>query len=1063
MAAEMVELAHPAIGGGGVPLGDAVLTDRQRLGVLLQGAAILSLQAAAGCRLGCQWSEMRIDSEGLLRSVVFADGRDDSLPQTLLTELAKDLFQVEERVGGRGEARRATRKLMHAWRQELHPLAADRAVKMILEEAEFLWESAYSHVRSTLAGEFQADGEQRLWVAGPRRFRSAVLSRAQSLEQAREILSAQSCRRLWEAEPRRQPQELTDDGHWRRAVKAWEALCPEKPAQRLAFARSLTAIGRFEAASQQLHRLRSREARILRAFCLCRRGKLKAADREIRKLAEQGLRGDALLDTASVAIRLYSNTGAPGRAQWWVRKAVDGVRGERRQRAYLLAAGAAWDEGRLADMQERLNQAVDVGVDVETCWRWNKARGQLALGKGDGRTAVTCLEQALRVARRELSPLAAGELWNELALARSLGGDLAGAERALCHVVQLHRDVEGPRLTTLARFNLAEIRLRRGRLHGVQATLEESTRENLLAENWRGYVHDVELWARWEFVRGQPNAALSRLQMAIRDLTEKGVDWRQGVLRALMARTLGWLRRPEEALRELESAGDAAVMEFEPEERPALWALAGDHDRALQAVSGDMGELWRAVLSGGRPDVNLWGSLDTLEGFRAARLVFDVEAVAPGSVPPDRLRRATATFRRLGANALAERLEHGDQRTWTAVRQFLEQGREDRDSLQALFAAGGYPDARLILRHQEGDQVVVDGLGGTAEISAPVRGGSLRLTAAYVDAALRTLFQLAVRAVEEQITETTEPRASAHGIVGESDALRQAFQRLQQLAPENVPILILGETGTGKELMAKAAHALSPHGEGQFVVVNCAAVSEELLLSELFGHARGSFTGAVKDRVGMFETARGGTVFLDEIGDLPLRAQGFLLRVLQEGEVRRIGESLPRPTDARVVAATHRNLEEMVKEGEFRADLFFRLKVACVDLPPLRERGDDVLLLAEHFLRRLRPAGPPTISPAAKVALRGHRWPGNVRELENVLSVAVAVAGGGPLLPEHLDLPYAHLAPQAGYHEQVLNFRRGLVQEALSASGGNRSEAARRLGLTRQALSYLVHKLGVGP
>ncbi|MCB1057112.1 MAG: sigma 54-interacting transcriptional regulator, partial [Acidobacteria bacterium] len=241
------------------------------------------------------------------------------------------------------------------------------------------------------------------------------------------------------------------------------------------------------------------------------------------------------------------------------------------------------------------------------------------------------------------------------------------------------------------------------------------------------------------------------------------------------------------------------------------------------------------------------------------------------------------------------------------------------------------------------------------------------------------------------------------------------------------------------------------------VALNCAALAEHLVMSDLFGHVRGAFTGADRDRAGVFESARGGTVFLDEIGDLAAPAQGMLLRVLQEGEVRRLGESLPRQVDVRVVAATHRDLEEQVRRSEFRQDLFYRLRVALVTLPPLARRGHDVLLLAETFLTRHDPRL--RLSPAARARLVGHSWPGNVRELGNVLAVAAALAEDGVIEPGHLDLPDTAETPATDYHQSLEAFRRRLVQEALAAAAGNRAEAARRLGLSRQALSYLVRQL----
>jgi transcriptional regulator with PAS, ATPase and Fis domain len=260
--------------------------------------------------------------------------------------------------------------------------------------------------------------------------------------------------------------------------------------------------------------------------------------------------------------------------------------------------------------------------------------------------------------------------------------------------------------------------------------------------------------------------------------------------------------------------------------------------------------------------------------------------------------------------------------------------------------------------------------------------------------------------------------------------------------------------------VARYIHRMSPRSGGPFIPWSCAAVSESLLMSDLFGHLRGSFTGADMDRPGVFETARGGTVFLDEIGDLPPAAQGMFLRVLQEKEVRRLGETLPRRVDVRVVAATHRNLEQMVEEGSFRQDLFYRLKVAAVRLPPLRERGDDLLELAHHFLDEIdrRCGGSQRLSETARHRLRSHSWPGNVRELKNLLEAASALADGGVIEPEHLQLPDVRHGKPSRYHESLLAHRKSVLREALSASRGNQAEAARNLGLSRQTLSYLVRK-----
>jgi transcriptional regulator with PAS, ATPase and Fis domain len=251
---------------------------------------------------------------------------------------------------------------------------------------------------------------------------------------------------------------------------------------------------------------------------------------------------------------------------------------------------------------------------------------------------------------------------------------------------------------------------------------------------------------------------------------------------------------------------------------------------------------------------------------------------------------------------------------------------------------------------------------------------------------------------------------------------------------------------------------LSSRSRAAFIAVNCAALSETLILSDLFGHVRGAFTGADRSRQGVFESAHGGTVFLDEIGDLPLSAQGLLLRVLQEGEVRPLGETLPRKVNVRVLTATHRDLGAMVIEKTFRQDLYYRLKVGSVSLPPLRDRGEDVLLLAKRFVPR-------ELSAEACALLLGHLWPGNIRELQNVLSLASALAGEGVIEPEHLELPETRTvsAGRAGsYHQQVEALRRRLITEALARHGANHTEAARELGLSRQSISYLIRQLRLG-
>jgi transcriptional regulator with GAF, ATPase, and Fis domain len=304
-------------------------------------------------------------------------------------------------------------------------------------------------------------------------------------------------------------------------------------------------------------------------------------------------------------------------------------------------------------------------------------------------------------------------------------------------------------------------------------------------------------------------------------------------------------------------------------------------------------------------------------------------------------------------------------------------------------------------------------------------------------------------------------------LIGESPAWRGLVDQLPKVAASGLPVLLLGETGSGKELVARAIHALSARRRQPFVAQNCGATPDTLIESELFGHARGAFTGAVSDRVGLFEAAEGGTLLLDEIGDASPLLQMKLLRVLQEGEARRVGEPRPRRVNVRVLAATHQPLERAVGTGGFRADLFFRLAAVRVRLPSLRERGRDVLVLARHFLARGAArlgAPPPELSPELAERLMRYRWPGNVRELANGCAFAVGVAGARARVgPEHWpDAPFADaVAENAGLHAETRALEERRLRETLRRTHGNKTQAARALGLSRQGLLKKLRRYGL--
>jgi two-component system response regulator AtoC len=310
-------------------------------------------------------------------------------------------------------------------------------------------------------------------------------------------------------------------------------------------------------------------------------------------------------------------------------------------------------------------------------------------------------------------------------------------------------------------------------------------------------------------------------------------------------------------------------------------------------------------------------------------------------------------------------------------------------------------------------------------------------------------------------------------LVGKSESLKRVVEMAQRAAPADVTVLIEGESGTGKEVLARAIHRLSSRKDGPIIPVNCAAIPEGLLESELFGHERGAFTGAVRSKPGRFELAREGTIFLDEIGDMPLAMQVKILRALQEREIERVGGTKSIPIDVRVIAATHQNLDTLVAEGKFRADLFYRLQGVRLRLPPLRERIDDLPDLITHLLdrtaRRMNRL-PATVSTEALRALWAYGWPGNVRELQHVLEGAM-VMSDGVILPVHLPpaiqqataQPPAAAAPVlAGPLDEALEtWERQMILDALRQGGGIQARAAKILGISERSLWYRVKKLGI--
>ncbi len=360
-------------------------------------------------------------------------------------------------------------------------------------------------------------------------------------------------------------------------------------------------------------------------------------------------------------------------------------------------------------------------------------------------------------------------------------------------------------------------------------------------------------------------------------------------------------------------------------------------------------------------------------------------------------------------------------------------------------------------------------LSGRTYVMAMVRDISERkLTEKRLEAAIKEIKQLKDRLLAENIylQEEIKVHHNFEEIISCSDALKKVLQKVEQVASTDASVLILGETGTGKELLARAIHNISDRMDRPLVKVNCAAIPSNLVESELFGHEKGAFTGALARKIGRFELADGGTIFLDEIGDLSLDLQAKLLRVLQEGEFERLGSTQVKKVDVRIIAATHRNLEKAINEGDFREDLYYRLNVFPIVLPPLRERKDDIPLLAKHFVMKYSGKTGKTIDviPQKVIdALVAYHWHGNVRELENIIERAVIISRGHQL--ELGDWLTGNIGPKAESHFSTLEeLERNHIIEALESSGwrvsGSRG-AAKVLGLKPTTLEARMKKLGI--
>jgi DNA-binding NtrC family response regulator len=738
-----------------------------------------------------------------------------------------------------------------------------------------------------------------------------------------------------------------------------------------------------------------------------------------------------------------------------------------------------------------------------------RARASVLGQRGRHATASRLLARAARVLGARGQPSQAAECWLQLAwMARTRGvldAALRSAEQGRLADPGAENRIRASRLTAVCwtddgRFIEAEAALRTlcAAAADVNAGLGRRCALSLArVVLWQGRHHEVPQIVEPMIGSNEPDVACEAL--------------------LLTSRALGASRNTAAAL---QAARDASRRAAEPGDLRLQIAAARAMAQALCDV-GDVDGVRAHVGDGIRLAAGAHLPLASLK-LRAVLL----RAVLLAGEPPDVVRRARvplerALSRRLPAivrreiesaletgRSADERAHPGSDPILGHLESFLELAQtQENDSAAiaqlaeavcertgaaagAVFAADGRVIASAGKGWRERSTAAAQALGSgrtavrlggaVREIAEPVRCGRdlaaaiacrWSLGATCVPSVATAVLRAAAMAIGTHLRAVLDTPAAepAPGIwsdlLGESAgavALRAAIQRASR-AP--FPVLVEGESGSGKELVARAIHRLSPRHTRRFCAINCAALSDELVEAELFGHARGAFTGAVTERAGLFEEADGGTLFLDEVGELSARAQAKLLRVLQEGEVRRVGENIPRRVDVRIVAATNRRLEQEAATGRFRTDLRFRLDVLRIVVPPLRDRAGDVPILAQHFWRQAadRVGSHATLGPDALAALARHDWPGNVRELQNAIAwLAVHAPRRGRVSSAMLPAQFASNPIATGSFEAAREeFERRFIRAALAQAGGQRLAAARALGVSRQGLAKMLKRLGI--
>jgi len=856
---------------------------------------------------------------------------------------------------------------------------------------------------------------------------------------------------------------------WLEALEAEREIAGGRPAEARA---RLERIARHAAASDDERRgarLRAAEAAVMvgdlvgaaRAAAAWRREHPGAPpDENVRalRLGATGLAREGRIDCALALLEEADGFGARLGAGERLETAMT--------RAQVFALAGRFEEEDA--LYEALRPAAREAGDDRLAARFLAQEARGLLDRREYSRARLRLEEALAAA--EDDPAERAALSIDLAATLYHAGDRAGSESALDEAIACAAAAGREDLSRIARGNRIELLVDRRAFPAAERAIDEEERRARRGRDDRGLLVALHQRARLALRRGdleaasRANASARRLADSLGDRLEVGELWLEEGDRCAYEGDRDGARRAWER-----AAAD-------PPDRCDTDRVAARRLAELDAATGDS------------PQPVAEADLDEAfreDAFAAAETVARWSGLLGRQRVSAPLReRAARVLREGGAAGLADRVGEPKPRLDEAALRAL------RGAVAGALAGDGAGGERtlpalgleaLAVREADGRELVR--LGAAADVPAdrwrPLEAGALRFelglrpdvpeeTAAAVALVLETLLYRA--AAGGAATDFSEGW-SRLGLVTADASMEEPYRRLVRFAPQPVTVLVLGESGSGKEAVARAVHRLSPRNGGPFVAVNVPAIPPALAESELFGHARGAFTGAERDRRGLLEEASGGTIFLDEIGDLAAPLQSKLLRTLQEGEVRRVGENRARTVDVRVVSATSRDLPREVEAGRFREDLFYRLHVAVVRLPALRERGRDVLLLARHFVERYaREYGraPLRLSPEAGAALMRYPWPGNVRELQNAMAQAVALGEGGgsigaDLLPE--TIRGAGRAgtgtPSGDYRTRVDAHRRDLIADALDRTGGNRSRAARELGLSRQALLYLIRELKV--